>query len=154
MAISLTVNGTRHSFEGDPTTPLLYFLRNDLALNGPKYGCGLEQCGACMVLIDGAKGPTCRIPMSDVEGKNITTLEALAGADGLHPVQKAFLEQQAAQCGYCTNGMIIATVSLLKENPAPSDGEIREALARNLCRCGTHSRILKAVKAAAGDHNG
>lgn len=154
MAIKLTVNGAEHTFDGDPSTPLLYFLRNTLRLNGPKYGCGLEQCGACMVLIEGRKGPTCRIPLSELEGKTVTTLEALTGPDGLHPVQQAFFDNQAAQCGFCTNGMIIATVSLLRENSNPDESEIREALERNLCRCGSHSRILRAVRSVAGRDRG
>ncbi len=145
----LAVNGRNYRIEADPATPLLYVLRNQLGLNGPKYGCGFQQCGACMVLLDGKAGPTCMLPVSAAEGKKIRTLEGLAAADGtLHPVQQAFLDEQAAQCGYCTNGMIIAAVSLLHENGSPEEEEIREALHANLCRCGTQSRVLRAVKRA------
>lgn len=133
----------------DASTPLLYVLRNDLNLNGPRFGCGLAQCGACTVLVNGLPVRSCVTPVSAVATAEITTLEGLGGRDDPHPVQKAFIAEQAAQCGYCSNGMIMAAASLLAHNPDPSDNEIRQALAGNLCRCGTHTRILKAVRRAA-----
>ncbi|MBL7698628.1 MAG: (2Fe-2S)-binding protein [Chitinophagaceae bacterium] len=148
-AISIHVNGTTHTVNVDPSTPLLYVLRNQLELNGPKYGCGLQQCGACMVLIDGKAQPSCMYPVSAVKEQKITTLEGLGKEGKLHPVQEAFVSEQAAQCGYCLNGMVMSAVSLLSDNPHPDDDEIREGLHRNLCRCGTHSRIIKAVKRAS-----
>lgn len=149
--ISLTVNGQQHDLQLDPDTPLLYILRNDLHLKSPKFGCGLEQCGACKVIIDGEAVPTCRLPVRDVDGQAVTTLEALGTPDDLHPVQRAFLTEQAAQCGYCTAGMIVAAAALLEQNPQPTDAEIRTALAVHLCRCGTYHRILKAVHRAAAE---
>lgn len=148
-AIAIQVNGTVHSIPVDPGTPLLYVLRNQLQLNGPKYGCGLQQCGACMVLIDGKAQPSCMLPVSAIKDQKITTLEGLSKDDKLHPVQEAFVKEQAAQCGYCLNGMVMAAVSLLAEHPHPDDTRIREGLQRNLCRCGTHSRIINAVKNAS-----
>jgi len=148
--IQLNVNGQKHSVEVDPATPLLYVLRNQLALNGPKYGCGLQQCGACMVLLNGKAEPSCMLPVAAVKDKAIVTLEGLIQKDNtLHPVQEAFVQEQAAQCGYCMNGMVIAAVALLNEVPHPDDTAIRNALQRALCRCGTQSRIIKAVKRAA-----
>ncbi|THU37110.1 (2Fe-2S)-binding protein [Niastella caeni] len=147
--IQLYVNGKMHTVQVHPSTPLLYVLRNQLALNGPKYGCGLQQCGACMVLLNGKAEPSCMLPVSAVNNKTIITLEGLAQKDTLHPVQEAFVQEQAAQCGYCMNGMVISAVALLNENPKPSDAEIRAGLERSLCRCGTQSRIIKAVKRAA-----
>jgi nicotinate dehydrogenase subunit A len=147
--INLKVNGTRYRVESEPDTPLLYLLRNDLSLNGPKYGCGMERCGSCMVLLNGKANPSCRITSASAASFDITTLEGLGTADALHPVQKAFIEEQAAQCGYCLNGMIICAKALLEENANPSDLEIRQALQRVLCRCGTHTRMIKAVKRAA-----
>ena len=147
--IQLKVNGSQHRLEIDPDTPLLYPLRNNLLLNGPKYGCGREQCGSCMVLMNGVAMPSCRIPSSAAAKFDIVTLEGIGSVDSLHPLQKAFVEEQAAQCGYCMNGMIICAKALLDKNPDPSDDEIRQALQRVLCRCGTHSRIIKAVKRAA-----
>lgn len=136
----------------DPETPLLYILRDHLELKGPKYGCGLQLCGACMVLLDGKAEPSCMIHAIAVANISITTLEGLAQADGsLHPVQDAFVEEQAAQCGYCLNGMVMSAVSLLKGNAQPDDVSIRAGLQRALCRCGTHSRIIKAVKRAAAN---
>lgn len=149
--VSLQVNNNRYQLEADPQTPLLYLLRNDLMLNGPKYGCGVEQCGACMVLLDGEAQPSCMLPSSVAANYKIITLEGLGNAEQLHPVQKAFIKEQAAQCGYCLNGMIISAKALLDANPAPSDGEIREALERVLCRCGTHTRMIRAVKRAAAE---
>ncbi len=133
----------------DASTPLLYVLRNDLSLNGPRFGCGLAQCGACTVLVNGLPVRSCVTPVSAVATAEVTTLEGLGGRDDPHPVQKAFIAEQAAQCGYCSNGMIMAAASLLAHNPDPSDNEIRQALAGHLCRCGTHTRILKAVRRAA-----
>lgn len=148
--LRLTVNGTDRACDLAPETPLLFHLRNDLALNGPKYGCGLGECGACAVLVDGRAVRSCAVAIGQVTGRRITTLEGLAAADGApHPVQAAFIDCQAAQCGYCLNGMIIAAVALLARNPAPSESEIRRALRGHLCRCGTHIEILAAVRLAA-----
>lgn len=134
----------------EPDTPLLYVLRDYLALNGPKFGCGLSQCGACMVLLDGRATTSCMIPVSAIGNTEITTLEGLADENGkLHVVQEAFVKEQAAQCGYCLNGMVIAAVDLLEKNPQPDDATIREALKLNLCRCGAHTRVIKAIKRAA-----
>lgn len=148
--IQLTVNGKRHSVQADPATPLLYVLRNQLMMNGPKYGCGLQHCGACMVLLNGKAQPSCMIPVSAIKDQPVVTLEGLAKEDGsLHPVQEAFIKEQAAQCGYCLNGMVISAVALLSENPHPDEAAIRAGLERSLCRCGSHSRIIRAVKSAA-----
>ena len=148
--IQLQVNGKREAVQADPATPLLYVLRNQLQLNRPKYGCGLQQCGACMVLLNGKAQPSCMIPVSAVKEQTIVTLEGLTKDNRLHPVQEAFVQEQAAQCGYCLNGMVISAVALLVENPKPDDAAIREGLERSLCRCGTQSRIIRAVKRAAG----
>ncbi len=152
--LTLHVNGQSHALPVPPEAPLLQVLRNDLALNGPKYGCGLGECGACLVLIDGRPARCCVIPAGGVQGREITTLEGLARRSGLpegslHPVQQAFIAAQAAQCGYCLNGMIVATVALLEARPKPTEAEMRAALSHNLCRCGTHLEILQAVRAAA-----
>jgi nicotinate dehydrogenase subunit A len=149
--VVLKVNGSNHRLSLDPEMPLLYALRNNLQLSGPKYGCGLQQCGACMVLLDGKAQPSCMMPCSAASAHTITTLEGLGTIDRLHPVQQAFIEEQAAQCGYCLNGMIMSAKALLDENKHPTDTEIREALQRVLCRCGTHTRFIKAVKRAAGN---
>jgi nicotinate dehydrogenase subunit A len=146
--VTLRVNGRSRTVNADPDTPLLYVLRNDLALNGAKFGCGLSQCGACTVIIGGEAVRSCVTPISAVKG-DVTTLEGLGTADKPHPVQKAFIAEQAAQCGYCANGMIMTTKALLDRNKKPSDTQIREALAGNLCRCGTHVQIIAAVKRAA-----
>lgn len=152
--LSLIVNGEAHSIEVDPKMPLLYVLRNYLELNGPKYGCGEENCGACHVLIDDIAAPTCVMPVESVVGRAITTIEGLTnGEDELHPVQRAFVEEQAAQCGYCLNGMIISTVSLLRQKQIHKSEFVKAILHRNLCRCGTHTRILKAVKKVADLEN-
>jgi nicotinate dehydrogenase subunit A len=148
-AIALTVNGEPRRLQVGPDAPLLYVLRNDLGLNGPKYGCGLGECGACMVLVDGVAARSCVIPVGGVAGRSVTTLEGLGTREALHPVQQAFIDAQAAQCGYCLNGMIISTVALLRRLPGPTDEQVREALAHNLCRCGTHIEILQAVRRAA-----
>jgi nicotinate dehydrogenase subunit A len=148
--LSLRVNGQEHTVDVDSSTPLLYVLRNQLELNGPKFGCGLEQCGACMVLIDGAAEPSCRLPVVAVQDRAITTLEGLVGDDGtLHPVQEAFVQEQAAQCGFCVNGIILSAVALLDETPDADRGTINERLHDNLCRCGTHARFLRAIRRAA-----
>lgn len=145
---SLKVNGRNVVVEADPKTALLYILRNDLELNGPKYGCGLGECGACCILIDGRAVRSCTIPIAAVAGRAITTLEGLGDEEHLHPVQQAFIEESGAQCGYCLNGMIISSVALLDRNPDPQETDIREALRHNLCRCGTHIEILAAVRKA------
>lgn len=148
--IKLHVNGKEHQVAIDPDTPLLYVLRNQLELNGPKFGCGLQQCGACMVIKDGEAVPSCQLSVSAASRSQIRTLEGLADENGeLHPVQQAFVDEQAAQCGYCLNGMVMASVALLDKNPKPSDDEIRKKLAINICRCGVHSRVVKAIKKAA-----
>jgi nicotinate dehydrogenase subunit A len=150
MAVNLNVNGSAHQVDADPETPLLYVLRNDLQLNAAKFGCGLGQCGACTVMVDGEAVFSCVTPIMLVEGREITTVEGLGTIEKPGPVQQAFIEEQAAQCGYCIPGMMIQAQALLKKNPAPSDAQIRDALAPNLCRCGTHMRIMKAVR-RAGD---
>lgn len=147
--IQISVNGVAHRLAVPRDAPLLDVLRNDLGLNGPKYGCGLGQCGACSVLVDGIEARACVIPVGGVARREITTLEGLAPVGMLHPVQQAFIEVQAAQCGYCLNGMILATVCLLRRTPQPTDAQVRAALAHNLCRCGTHLEILQAVRRAA-----
>ncbi len=148
-AIELTVNGATHRVAAPEDTPLLYVLRNDLALNGAKFGCGLGQCGACTVIVDGEAVRSCSYPVALAIGKKVTTIEGLGTIDKLHPVQKAFIEEQAAQCGYCINGMVMTATAFLARSPKPSEGDIRQALADNLCRCGTHHRILRAVARAA-----
>jgi nicotinate dehydrogenase subunit A len=149
MALTLRINGEDHSLVAEPDTPLLYVLSNDLELNGPRYGCGLGQCGACTVIVDGKAVQSCDVPLSAVAGRTISTVEALGTDESLHPLQKAFIAEQAAQCGYCASGVLMAAKALLDSNKDPSDADIRNALERNLCRCGTHSRILRAVKRAA-----
>lgn len=148
--VAMTVNGRATTVRvEDPQTPLLYVLRNQLSLNGPKYGCGLGQCGACTVLVDGRAQRSCALPANQAQGKAITTLEGLGTPEKPHPIQTAFIEAQAVQCGYCINGMIMQTASFLGQNRSPSEAEIREALKDNLCRCGTHVRIIAAVQKAA-----
>ncbi len=150
MAITITVNGRRHTVAAADDTPLLYVLRNELELNGPKFGCGLGQCGACTVHLGDVAVRSCSIPVSAVNAP-VTTIEGLGTAEKPHPVQAAFVAEQAVQCGYCVNGMVMSSAALLKKNAKPSEAEIRSALDGNLCRCGTHMRILRAVrKAAAG----
>lgn len=151
MATTLTVNGKRHAVSAEPETALLYVLRNDLKLKGARFGCGLGQCGACTVLVDGKPVQSCDFPLSAAAGKAITTIEGLAPDGELHPLQSAFIAEQAAQCGYCVTGIIMAAKALLDANPRPVDAEIRAALKGNLCRCGTHQRILNAIKRAAGE---
>ncbi|HMH17920.1 MAG TPA: (2Fe-2S)-binding protein [Burkholderiales bacterium] len=147
---TLRVNGTMRSLPSvAPDTPLLYVLRNDLELNGPKFGCGLAQCGACTVLLDGKPARSCSVPVSVAAKASITTLEGLGTIEKPHPLQRAFIEEQACQCGYCSNGMIMAAKSLLDSNPRPSEGEIKQALNNHLCRCASHNRIVRAVQRAA-----
>ena len=148
--IRLMVNGRIHDVNADPDTVLLYVLRNDLELNGPKYGCGLGECGACAVLIDGVAARSCVIPIEGCVGREIVTLEGLGSRDHPDPVQDAFIQEQAAQCGYCLNGMIITTKALLLRNSRPSETEVLEALRYNLCRCGAHIEIVRAAMQAAG----
>ena len=151
QAIELDVNGRLQIVNIDPQTPLLYVLRNDLKLKGAKYGCGLEQCGACKVLLDGEALPSCKVPVAEVVGRQIVTVEGLGSVDSLHPVQRAFVQENAAQCGYCTAGLVVGVVALLAENSAPSDRAIGAALERHLCRCGVHDRVFKAVLRAAAE---
>ena len=146
---TITVNGKQHEVVAAPDTPLLYVLRNELELNGPKFGCGPAQCGACTVHMDGKPVRSCSVQVSAVKGK-VTTIEGLGTPDKPHPLQAAFVAEQAAQCGYCINGMIMTASAFLAQNPKPSEQQIRAALDGNLCRCGTHMRILRAVRRAAG----
>ena len=147
--VTLTVNQVKRTLTVSAETSLLAVLRNDLELNGPKYGCGLGECGACTVLVDGVAARSCVIPACGVDGREITTLEGLGSLSALHPIQQAYIDEQAAQCGYCLNGMIMMTAALLARNPDPSEDEIRRELSGNLCRCGTHVEIVKAVQRAA-----
>jgi nicotinate dehydrogenase subunit A len=149
-ALEITVNGQSHQVEADAETPLLYVLRNDLKLNAAKFGCGLSQCGACTVHVDAQPVRSCILPVGDVVGKKVTTLEGLGTLEQPHPLQAAFIEEQAAQCGYCIPGMVMTAAALLAQNSQPNEAEIREALAGNLCRCGTHTRIMRAIQRAAG----
>jgi len=147
--LHLSVNGVAQTLATSPEASLLHMLRNDLLLNSPKYGCGLGECGACTVLVDGIAARACVIPAAGVAGREITTLEGLGSPGALHPVQQAFIDAQAAQCGYCLSGMIMMTTSLLAHTPEPTELQIRQALSGNLCRCGTHLEIIDAVKRAA-----
>jgi len=147
--ISLRVNNQSRVVDTDPTTPLLYVLRDDLELHGPRFGCGLGQCGACTVIIDGSAVRSCSIPVNSAQNRSITTLEGLGTLEHPHVLQTAFIEEQAAQCGYCMNGMIMTAKVLLDKNPHPSDDQIRQALNANLCRRGSHLRVIRAVKRAA-----
>jgi len=147
--MSLDVNGTVHAIEADPDMPLLYALRNNLGLNNPHFGCGLAQCGACTVLLDGQPIRSCVTPVSAAKNAKITTLAGLGTPENPHPLQKAYVEEQVPQCGYCINGWIMTAAAFLKEKPKPSDAQIREALSGLKCRCGTHMGILRAVKRAA-----
>ena len=146
--IELDVNGRKHSVDADGDTPLLYVLRDHLALNGAKFGCGLGQCGACTVIVDGKAVFSCVTPISVLAGRTIRTIEGLGTVERPSPLQRAFIDEQAAQCGYCIAGMIMRAQALLDANPAPSDAEIRRHMAPNLCRCGTHMRILRAIRRA------
>jgi nicotinate dehydrogenase subunit A len=154
VKFTLNINGKKRVVDAAPDTPLLYTLRNDLELNGPKFGCGLAQCGACTVHLNGEAARSCVLPISSVAGLQITTIEGLGTVEHPHLVQAAFIAEQAGQCGYCLNGMVMATAALLKQNKNPNDDEIRTALEGNLCRCGTHMRILRAVKRAAKSMQG
>ena len=150
MKVALSVNGKKTSSQlDDPQTPLLYVLRDDVGLHGPRFGCGLGQCGACMVLVDGKATRSCVTPVSAVAGKKIVTLEGLGTPVEPHPLQQAFIDEQAVQCGYCINSMIMQAAALLQTNRTPSEEQIRDALAGNLCRCGTHLRIVRAIKRAS-----
>ena len=146
---ALRVNGTTKTVSVAPDTPLLYVLRNDLELNGPKFGCGLAQCGACTVLVDGQAVRSCVTPVSAVAKRRITTIEGLGTVEKLHPLQRAFIEEQACQCGYCGNGMVMSAKALLDRTPTPSEREIKQALNGHLCRCASHNRIVRAVQRAA-----
>jgi nicotinate dehydrogenase subunit A len=150
MKLTLNVNARRQAVDAAPDTPLLYALRNDLGLDGPKFGCGMAQCGACTVHIDGVAVRSCITPLSAAVGKQVTTIEGLGTLDKPHPVQAAFIAEQAGQCGYCLNGMVMSAAALLRKNPKPDNAEIRSALNGNLCRCGSHLRIVRAVRRAAG----
>jgi nicotinate dehydrogenase subunit A len=147
--VSLNVNGKARTLDVDPTTPLLYILRNDLELNGPRFGCGLAQCGACTVIVDGKAVRSCVTPVRTVEKKAITTLEGLGSTTNLHPIQQAFVDEQAVQCGYCMNGILMNAKVLLDRNPSPTLDQIKEHMDPILCRCGTHPRIVKAIQRAA-----
>ncbi len=151
--LTLHVNQQTHTVAVSPETPLLYVLRNDLGLNGPKFGCGLGECGACTVLVDGVAARSCVLPVQAVQGHEVTTLEGLGTPDAPGPVQQAFIDQQAAQCGYCLNGMIMTMQALLNRNPHPTEEQIRRELKYNLCRCGTHVEILAAARQAAERHS-
>lgn len=154
MALNFVLNGKEVSVEVDPQTPLLEVLRNDVELNGPKFGCGLAQCGACAVLMDGVSTRACVIPVQVVAGKHVTTLEGLGSARDPHPLQAAFIEEQALQCGFCASGIITTAAAFLETNPSPSDEEIKQALAGHLCRCGAQPRMVKAVASAAKKMSG
>jgi len=145
-AISLKVNGRAHTVDVDPTTPLLYVLSDDLELRGPKFGCGLGQCGACTVLIRGRAIRSCVTPVSTVVNADITTLEGLGTVENPHPIQRAFIDEQAAQCGFCLSGVILTAKALLDQNPKATDPEIRQAMSGVLCRCFTHTRMMRAIK--------
>lgn len=149
MAIRFKLNGKDATVDVPPDTPLLYVLRDDLEINGSRFGCGLGQCGACSVLLEGASIRSCVLPVSQVQGRSVTTLEGLGDASRPHPLQQAFIEEQAMQCGYCSSGIMISAAALLAVNPDPSEADIRQALSGHICRCGTHSRIIRAVKRAA-----
>ena len=149
MTIKLNVNDEEVQLDVEPETPLLYVLRNDLELNGPKFGCGLAQCGACTVLVDGNPVRSCVMPVASVAGRNIVTLEGLGSRDEPHPLQAAFIKEQAMQCGYCTNSMVMTAAAFLEKNKNPTEEQIRSALRGNLCRCGAHGRIVRAVSEAA-----
>ena len=148
-SFKLDVNGASRTVSVDSGTPLLYVLRNDLELSGPRFGCGLSQCGSCTVLVDGKPTRSCVFPVDAAVGKKVTTLEGLASGDSLHPLQRAFIAEQAAQCGYCGNGMIMTAKALLERTPRPTEAQVRKALGANLCRCGTHNRIVRAVLRAS-----
>ena len=143
--INLKVNGRAHTLDLDPSTPLLYALSDDLALNGPKFGCGLGQCGACAVIADGRAIRSCVTPVGTMNGAEVTTLEGLGTVERPHPIQQAFIDEQAAQCGFCLNGVILTAKAFLDRNPSPSDAQIQQAMSTVLCRCFTHTRMLRAI---------
>ncbi|HET9946031.1 MAG TPA: (2Fe-2S)-binding protein [Actinomycetes bacterium] len=147
--VTLTVNGSATTVASDPETPLLHVLRNELGLAGPRFGCGVGLCGACFVLLDGRAAPACDTPLWSVEGKTVVTVEGLADGDDLHPLQQAFLDEQAAQCAFCVSGVLVSAAALLAEKPAPTEAEVVGALDRNLCRCGVQRRMVRAVLRAA-----
>jgi nicotinate dehydrogenase subunit A len=149
MAIELTINGVVHRVTSDVDTPLLYVLRDELGLTGTRYGCGAGWCGACVVLVEGEPTPACDLPISTVAGRPVRTIEGLAGLDGLDPLQQAFLDEQAGQCGYCLSGILLSARALLDADPAPTETAIRDALDRHLCRCGAQGRMIRAVARAA-----
>jgi nicotinate dehydrogenase subunit A len=149
VSVNLTVNGSPTTVAGDPDTPLLHVLRTELGLAGPRFGCGVGLCGACFVLLDGKAAPACDTPLWSVEGKTVVTVEGLAEGDTLHPVQQAFLDEQAAQCAFCVSGVLVSAAGLLAANPSPSEEDVVEALDRNLCRCGVPRRMVTAVLKAA-----
>jgi nicotinate dehydrogenase subunit A len=149
MALVINVNGVEREVAAEPETPLLYVLRNDLKLKGTRFGCGLGQCGACTVIVDGKAVQSCDVPVSAMAGKSITTIEGIGTAEAPHPLQRAFIKHQAGQCGYCLSGIIMSAKALLDAKPKATDADIRGALEGNLCRCGTHTRILAAIRTAA-----
>ena len=149
ITVTLTVNGSATRVTGDPDTPLLHVLRNELGLAGPRFGCGVGLCGSCFVLLDGAAAPACDTPLWSVEGRTVVTVEGLAEGDGLHPLQQAFLDEQAAQCAFCLSGVLVSAAALLATTPAPTEPEVVDALDRNLCRCGVQRRMVRAVLRAA-----
>ena len=149
QSFALNVNGAARTVTVESGTPLLYVLRNDLELSGPRFGCGLSQCGACKVLVDGKATPSCVLPVDAAVGKKVMTVEGLGSGTKLHPLQRAFIEEQAAQCGYCASGMIVTAKALLDRTPQPTEAQVRKALGANLCRCGTHNRIVRAVLRAS-----
>ena len=153
-AITLKVNGRSHSLDVDPSTPLLYVLSDDLELRGPKFGCGLAQCGACTVIVEGRAIRSCVTPVETVDGADITTLEGLGTAENPHPIQRAFIDEQAAQCGFCLSGVILTAKAFLDENPRATDEQIRQALSTVLCRCFVHVRMLRAIRRYAGELEG
>jgi nicotinate dehydrogenase subunit A len=146
---NLNVNGRLHAVAAAPDTPLLYVLRNDLGLKGARFGCGLGQCGACTVIVDGRPAQSCDVPVAAVQGQQVTTIESLGTPQQPHPLQRAFIAEQAGQCGYCLSGIIMAAKALLDRNPDPDEADIRDALSRHLCRCGSHDRIVRAISRAA-----
>lgn len=145
----LQINGGQRIVEAEENTPLIYILRNDCGLKGTRFGCGAGQCGSCHVLLDGVSVPSCDTPLWTAEDKPVTTVEGLAAGDALHPLQQAFIDEQAAQCGYCLSGILVRAAALLRVNPDPSEVEVRQALDQHLCRCGTHNRIVRAILRAA-----
>ena len=150
MAIPLLVNGQSFDIQSAPDTPLLYVLRDELGLHGPRFGCGLGQCGACTVHVGDRAVRSCSVPLSSIADQPVTTLEGLSSGGQLHPMQQAFIQEQAAQCGYCTNGMIMQSIVLVNNTPSPTEAQIRQGLANNLCRCGSHLAVIRAVQSAAG----